>query len=212
MTEVSRNTQYPIDGRAERILAAAFTEFSRRGFRAARLGVIARRAGVSLATFRRYFPSRDELFREVIRSAIVHRVFGPPQSGTQTVQQTTAVRVREFGRQFWRTMAEPEHGALLRLSVGELSAFPELAVFHTTEVVGQTANRVEALLVEGVQRGELRPHDVRTAARVITAALLTHAVWFASPEIYGGLTGASRERSEEAVLDFFIEALSDDAV
>lgn len=109
MPEPVRTSNHPIDSRAERILAAAFAEFTRQGFRAARLGAIARRAGVSLSTLRRYFPSKDELFREVIRTAIVQRVLGAP--------------------------------------------------------------------------GSNRPHDVHTAARLLTAVLLTHAVWFASPEI-----------------------------
>ncbi len=53
MTETVRSTRYPIDGRAQRINTAAFTEFSRRGVRAARMSVIPRGAGVSLATLPR---------------------------------------------------------------------------------------------------------------------------------------------------------------
>jgi AcrR family transcriptional regulator len=204
MTETVRSTRYPIDGRADRILAAAFTEFARRGVRAARLSVIARRAGVSLATLRQYFPTTDELFREVIRSTIVRLILQPQEPGTPTPDQPTTNRIRGFMRHFWRAMEEPDQAALLRMSLSELSGYPELAVFHATEVIGRAAGRLEAVLSEGARRGEIQPIDVRTAARVILAALITHALWFASPGIYGDLTGPDRHRAEEAVIDVLV--------
>jgi TetR/AcrR family transcriptional regulator len=208
MTETAPAIRYPIDSRAERILTAALSEFTRRGVRAARMSVIARRAGVSLATLRQYFPTRDELFREMIRSTIVRLIQNPPEPAPATPGQSVTERLQRFMRQFWRAMAEPDQAALLRLSLGELSSFPELAVFHTTEVSGRAASRLEALLSEGVRRGDIRLLDVRTAARVVLSALLTHAQWFASPEIYGDLIGPDRERTEQGVIDFLVGALS----
>jgi AcrR family transcriptional regulator len=207
MTETVRSTRYPIDGRAQRIIAAAFTEFSRRGIRAARMSVIARRAGVSLATLRQYFTTRDELFREVIRSTLVRLIQHPHVPGTSVPDQPIVSRIRHFIRQFWRTMEEPDQAALLRLSLGELSAFPELAVFHTTEVIGRAVGRLEALLTEGIRRGEIQLCDVHTVARVIVSALITYGVWLASPGIYGDLTGPNRERAEEAAIDVLVGAL-----
>jgi AcrR family transcriptional regulator len=208
MTETARVIRYPIDGRAQRILAAAFTEFSRRGVRAARMSVIARRAGVSLATLRQYFPTTDELFREVIRSTIVRLIQHPPEPGTATPDQSTTDRIRGFMRQFWRAMEEPDQAALLRLSLSELSGYPELAVFHATEVIGRAVGRLEAMLSEGVSRGEIHLLDVRSVARVIVSALITYALWFASPEIYGHLIGPDRERAEKRVIDFLVGPLS----
>jgi hypothetical protein len=48
------------------------------------------------------------------------------------------------------------------------------------------------------------PVDVRTAARLILAALITYTVWFASPGIYGDLTGPDCRRTEEAVIDLLL--------
>ena len=208
MTETVRTTRYPIDRRAQRIITAAFTEFSRRGVRAARMSVIARRAGVSPATLRQYFTTRDELFREVIRSTLVRLIQHPHVPGTAVTDQPIVGRIRHFIGQFWRTMEEPDQAALLRLSLGELSAFPELALFHTTEVIGRAVGRLEALLTEGVRRGEIRLcDDVRTVARVIVSALITYGVWLASPGAYGDLTGPNRKRAEEAAIDVLIGAL-----
>ena len=212
MTATARAIRYPIDGRAQRILGAALTEFSRRGFRLARMSVIARRAGVSLATLRQYFPTTGELFREVVRTTIVRLIQQPQASGTPTPDQPITIRIRGFMRQFWRAMEEPDQAVLLRLSLSELSGFPELAVFHTTEVIGGAVSRLEALLSEGVRRGETHLVDVRTVARVIVAALITHALWFASPGIYGDLTGPDRERAEEAAIDVLVGVVGGAAV
>jgi AcrR family transcriptional regulator len=204
MTETLRSTRYPIDARAQRILAAAFTEFSRRGVRAARMSLIARRAGVSLTTLRQYFPTTDELFREVIRSTIVRLLLQPQEPGSPPPDQSATDRIRGFMRQFWRAMEEPDQAALLRLSLSELSGYPELAVFHATEVIGRAAGRLEGVLGEGARRGEIEPVDIRTAARVILAALITYTIWFASPGIYGELTGPDRHRAQEAVIDLLL--------
>jgi AcrR family transcriptional regulator len=206
MTDTVRSTRYPIDGRAQRIMAAAFTEFSRRGIRGARMSVIARRAGVSLATLRQYFPTTDELFREVIRSTLVRLILQPGEPGKPSPDQPTTDRIRGFMRQFWRSMEEPDQAALLRMSLSELSGYPELAVFHTTEVIGRAASRLETVLRDGVRRGEIQPIDVRTAARVILAALITYTGWFGSPGVYGELTGPDPQQTKEAVIDLLVRA------
>lgn len=199
--------RHPIDARAERILAAAWDEFARHGFAKAKESAIARRASVSSPTLRLYFPTKAELFREVIRSTIVNSL---PVRGEASAPATAAgatTRVREAARRFLREMAQPGNGALLQLSVGELPRFPDLALFHATEVIGRAALDLEKALAEGVATGELKVADPRTTARVILSALITHAHWFAFPEIYVGIIGTDPFRAEEAVLDVLVNGL-----
>ncbi len=176
------------------------------------MNAIARRAGVSLATLRQYFPTREELFREVIRSTIVRLIRHPQEGAAPTADEPMTNRIRGFMRQFWRTMEEPDHAALLLLSLGELSGFPELAVFYATEVISRAVGRLEAMLSEGARRGEIHVLDVRTAARVIVAALITYAQWFASPAISAALTGPDRERAEESAIGVLIGVLGRAAI
>jgi AcrR family transcriptional regulator len=170
--------------------------------------LIARRAGVSLTTLRQYFPTADELFREVIRSTIVRLILQPQEAGTPTLSQSTTAQLRGFMRQFWRAMEEPDQAALLRLSLSELSGYPELAVFHATEVIGRAVGRLEAVLGEGARRGEIHPLDIRTTARVILAALITYTIWFASPGVYGELTGRDSQGAKEAVIDHLLRMVN----
>jgi TetR/AcrR family transcriptional regulator len=202
-----RENGKPSDEKVERILSAALDEFSQRGFESAREGVIARTAGVSTATLKRYYPQKEELFREVVRSTIVNTLESLEPSAGTGVSESAAARLREFARWFWRTMDEPGQSALLRLSVGELHRFPELGVFHTIEVLGRSARKLEQILLEGTARGELHIADPRTTSRVVLSALVTHAHWFAHPDIYGGITGLDRTRAEEAVIEVLVDAL-----
>ena len=56
------------------ICAAALDVFAEKGFAAARLDEIARRAGVSKGTLYLYFKDKEELFRAVVRSAVTPNI------------------------------------------------------------------------------------------------------------------------------------------
>src|SRR3954452_655449 len=60
--------------RPQQIIEAALEEFGRCGLSNARLEDIAKRAGVSKGTIYLYFPNKEELFREVIRSTVVAQI------------------------------------------------------------------------------------------------------------------------------------------
>lgn len=212
MSPTTRNTRYPIDERAQRILAAAFSEYSRRGVRSARLSVIARRAGVSAATLRQYFPTADELAREVVRSTIVRLIQHPPAADRPLPGAPIATQLRRFIQEYWQTLDDPDQVALLRLSLGELTTFPELAVFHATEVIGRAVVRLETMLMEATRRGQIQPRDHRALARVIVSALTMHGIWFASPAIYGDLTGLDRAQAEQAAIDALLNIVVERAM
>src|SRR5262249_10146363 len=56
--------------RRDTILAAALEEFSARGFAAARLDDVARRAGVAKGTIYLYFSDKENLFHELVRTML----------------------------------------------------------------------------------------------------------------------------------------------
>ena len=56
--------------RREAILAAALDEFSARGFEAARLDDVAKRAGVAKGTIYLYFRDKESLFQELVRAML----------------------------------------------------------------------------------------------------------------------------------------------
>src|SRR5262245_62708862 len=56
--------------RRDAILAAALDEFSARGFAAARLDDVARRAGVAKGTIYLHFADKEALFQDIVRSIL----------------------------------------------------------------------------------------------------------------------------------------------
>src|SRR6476646_4957040 len=57
--------------RPKQILDAALAVFAERGLASARLDDIAKRAGLSKGTIYLYFPNKEELFREVVRTTVI---------------------------------------------------------------------------------------------------------------------------------------------
>ena len=58
------------EDRPREICAAALEVFAEKGFAAAKLDEIARRAGVSKGTLYLYFKDKEELFRAVVRDTV----------------------------------------------------------------------------------------------------------------------------------------------
>ena len=197
------------DERAESIVAAALAEFSEHGYSASRLTSVARRAGVSKATLLRYFASKDEIFREVVRSTLVGCMTPLhdrlPHSNGGSV--TAADEIQAFAKQYWAMMEQPALAEVLRLAIGELPRFPELAVFYVTETLERSFRTLERIIDGGIARGELRPQNARASARTVLATITAHALWFGHPEIYGGLTGHDRDRAAAATMQSLVEAL-----
>jgi AcrR family transcriptional regulator len=195
--------------RADRIVSAALAEFSEHGYSGSRLTSVARRTGISKPTLLRYFASKDEIFREVVRTTLIGCMTpihdGMPHSNGASVN--AADRVRAFAKAYWHVMERPELTEVLRLAIGELHRFPELAVFYVTETLERSFRILERIIAGGIARGELRPHDARASARTVLATITAHALWFARPDIYGGLIGHDEHRAAAETIESLVETL-----
>lgn len=164
------------EARPQEIVAAAMDVFAERGFAAARLEEVAARAGVSKGTLYLYFPSKDELFKAVIRAAIL-----------PNLQQAEALVAAAGGpcfpvlerllRMVARLIATTRMAVIPRLVIAEAGNFPELAAFYHREVIRRGFGLLAALLRRGVENGEFRPVAVDPTVRLIVAPLLMSAVW-----------------------------------
>lgn len=195
------------DEQADRIIAAALVTFGERGYADTKLADIARQAGVSVPTILRHFASKDDVFREVVRTTLIGSLSARDDAAVPAEEPSAADAVRALARRYWTTMEQPELAAIVRLIIGELPRFPELAVFHATEALERFVRTLERIIERGIARGELRPIDSRAAARTILATLAAHALWFAYPAIYGGIIGHDRERAVETTIETLIHSL-----
>ena len=162
------------EARPAQILTAALEEFGAVGLTRARLEDIARRAGVSKGTIYVYFPDKESLFREVVRSTVVQtieRAEQAPMVGTPTEQLTA------FMQRYWAFLRTPAFGAIYRMVIAELRHFPELASFYSREVIARGMRLVVDIIRRGIATGEFRAVDPEVAARAMTAMFITHAAW-----------------------------------
>ena len=200
----SLETDDPID----QIIAAALATFGELGYANTTLEHIAMRAHITTPVLLTFYQTKEDVFREVVRSTLIGSLSARTDAPVQAQEPSAADRVRTFARDYWTTMEQPELVAIVRLVFGEMPRFPELAVFYATEALEQFVRALERIIDKGVARGELRPVDPRAAARTIVATLAAHALWFAHPEIYAGITGNDRERTVQTTIETLIRALN----
>lgn len=169
------------EARPQEIVDAALDVFTERGFAATRLEEIAARAGVAKGTLYLYFPNKEELFKAVIRSAIVpnlemaERLLGDfPGPSMEILRQL----IEGIGG---RVMAS-KVGGIPKLMIAEAGNFPDLARFYFDEVIGRGFRVIGAVLERGIARGEFRPVDVSHTVRLVIAPMLMIALWRSSFE------------------------------
>lgn len=164
------------EARPQEITAAALELFAERGFAASRLEDVAARAGVSKGTLYLYFPNKEELFKAVVRDAVVatiaeaERLAGSFPGGSFDLLDAV---VRRLAGRVLGTRA----GVIPKLILAEAGNFPELARFYHDEVARRDFATVAAVLRRGVEQGEFRPVDVRSMVPVVVGPLLLAALW-----------------------------------
>jgi len=157
------------------ITAAALACFAERGFAATRLDDVARRAGVTKGTLYLYFPNKEELFKAVVRQAIVpHLVRGEAmvEHGKGSVQAALAGLIHQ-----WSKVMATSASAIPKIVLAEAGNFPDIARFYLQEVVHRGLRLFARLLKSGVGRGEFRAMDIDNTPMCIVAPLILAMVW-----------------------------------
>ena len=161
--------------RPQQILDAALSVFAEHGIAAAKLEEIAARAGVSKGTIYLYFPSKEELFRAVVRQKI-----GPLIANADLLiaaEGTAEQQMRAYLKHQWDCLGSEESEGWIRLVVFELHKYPDLAAFHWDEIVSQSNRILSEIIQRGVASGEFRPTDTLSTTRMIKALILMHVLW-----------------------------------
>ena len=161
--------------RREAILEAALDEFSARGFAAARLEDVAKRAGVAKGTIYLYFADKEALFQELVRFQI-----GPVMSAFETVlasplplKSLIDQAIEIFAREVFGTRRKQ----VMRLIISEGPRFPALAEFYYREVLGPILKAVRARLRRALEHGEIADDALIRFPQLLGAATVMAVVW-----------------------------------
>jgi len=160
--------------RRDAILAAALDEFSIRGFEAARLDDVARRAGVAKGTIYLYFRDKETLFQELIRAMLTPVVGTIEAMGEANLP--LAVLADRIVDLFVREVYETRRKDVIRLMISEGRRFPKLAEFYYREVLSRIIGTVRSLLRRAAARGEI-PAGLAEFPQIIAAPGLVAIIW-----------------------------------
>lgn len=165
------------NARPDEILDAAQAEFDERGFEAARMEDIGKRAGISKAAVYLYFPSKMALLKALIEAkvspiaqqagAIAAAGAADPLGALRLITQMAATHFADLA-----VFAVP------RLVVGLSGRFPEIAEYYRVHVAEVARDALERMIQAGVDRGLFRADiNVKVIARAFMGPLLFEALW-----------------------------------
>jgi AcrR family transcriptional regulator len=158
------------------IVTAAMAVFAERGFAAAKLDDIARRAGVSKGALYLYFETKEEIFRAVVAQAIAPNMQairaviaahpGPLADLLRLVAERVGVLIETL-----------PVGGVLKMVIAEAGNFPELARVWHDDLVAHILGAMTDAIRAAQGRGEVRPGDPRVFALEIIAPMLLGVIW-----------------------------------
>jgi AcrR family transcriptional regulator len=193
--------------RPKQIIEAALEVFAERGLSQARLDDIAKRAGVSKGTIYLYFPNKEELFREVVRSTVVARLERAEQVVALAEGSSREVLTQVL-QTMWEFLHTPTFAAIFRLVTAELNDFPDLAAFYAQEVIKRGQRLISGVVARGMDAGEFRRTDPSVAARILTSTFLVHGLWCTHRQLCTHIAGRSDEQVFAELTDFALTALT----
>jgi AcrR family transcriptional regulator len=158
------------------ICAAALQVFTEKGFAGARIDEIAKRAGLSKGAVYLYFPTKEALFRAVVRDAVAPNVDAIRQS-VASADLPFPDLVRMLLPRVAQLITAVPLGAVLKMVVGESRNFPELAKVWHDDVVLKAVGILSGVIEEAQTRGEVRPGDPRIHAFSIIGPMLLGVLW-----------------------------------
>lgn len=158
------------------LLEAALDTFVAKGFTAARMEDIAKRAGVSKGTIYLYYPSKEAIFEALVRRNIIPRVEAAEAMLAASGAPPEA-QLRGLLEFVGKATSDPRIAAVPKLVLAEAGNFPEMARFYRREVVGRGLALLEGVLRRGMEAGHFRPLDTRATARLFMAPIILSALW-----------------------------------
>ena len=189
------------DRKREAIIQAAIVEFRANGFDITSMDKIAATAGVSKRTVYNHFPSKEELFAEILNqlwTRLTAEKETPYQAGLALRDQLRPLLMAKL-----RMLGDDNFLDLARVAIAATIHSPERA----QDMVARLGEREESLTVwirAAQADGRLKAVDPAFAAQQVQGLLKSFAFW---PQVSMGLPGLSADMQGsvvESALDMFL--------
>ena len=163
------------EARPQELLDAALALFVEKGFAATRAEEVAQRAGVSKGTLYLYYPSKEELFKAVVRQTLSHLIAEGLEVASQ-FQGTSSELLAHLMAIWWERAGCTPAAGIHKIVLAEVRNFPELAQFYADEVTVPAERLLCSAVQRGIDRGEFRPLPVHAAAHALMAPIIFMAL------------------------------------
>jgi AcrR family transcriptional regulator len=176
MSETVHKRERRKEARPGELLDAALTLFVEKGFAATRVEEVASHAGVSKGTLFLYFPTKEDLFKAVIRENIAH-LFPTWNEEFKTFTGTSAEMLRYAMQAWWDKIGNTPASGIAKLVMSEARNFPDIAAFYQQEVIRPGNALIRQILARGVASGEFRPINLDQAVYTVIAPMIFLMMW-----------------------------------
>lgn len=157
--------------RPGQIIEAAFAEFAQKGYAATRLEEVARRIGISKGTIYVYFPSKEELFKAMVRATLLPLFEGIEAIAAQSTAGGEALLRAVLDIAYQGLAGDARAREFMRLMIGEASRVPDLAAFYLHEITGRGNSVLMSVLERGAASGDFSA-DTPARLRAMPEALV----------------------------------------
>src|SRR5690349_5510683 len=140
------------EARPQEILDAALTVFAEKGFAGARMDDVARRAGVTKGTIYLYFPSKEDLFKSLVRVAIggtLEQVTAYASAYEGSAHELLVSVLRTIGT----VLRTSDRIVLPKIILAEAGNFPELVRFYRFEIIEKGMALFRGIVARGIAQG-----------------------------------------------------------
>ncbi len=158
------------------IARAALEVFTERGFAAARMEDVARRAGVAKGTIYLHFANKEALFEAIVRETILPALDGLTGTEPQPDETTRAFAERLLLGVVSRLQAGSGF-AVVRLLMAEGTRFPDLAAIYYRTIVAPGLVMLRRLGRRAVARGEQGGEELGRFPQLAIAPVLMGLLW-----------------------------------
>ena len=159
------------DARPQELLEAALTLFVEKGFAATRAEEVAQRAGVSKGTLYLYYPSKEELFKAVVRQNLGALIAEGREAAAQYEGSTSDLLVRMM-MTWWERVGSTRAAGIHKIILAEVRNFPELAQFYADEIIVPADQLFCSAVQRGITRGEFRDTPLHETAHALMAPMI----------------------------------------
>lgn len=190
------------DERRARYLAAARRRFVERGYDGTTMDDIVADVGGSKATLYRYFPTKEDLVGGLITEALDRS--SADQGGPAIEDMPLREALTRLGRITHDVVVGEPAVAMLRLAMGEVHRFPELAQALWQVGPARSYARFHAFLEQRCDAGELDVPDRQFAAEQFLATIAGHIQLKVAMGIAQAPTDAERAARVASAVETFL--------